>query len=241
MCSKDDNNGPKSGKFTMNNVKHYHNSLCRWWKTYREISIETQEKQKEFENMYNILEAEFSKKEKSHFDIILLQSYYESILKMQKNKAKYICLTYMWIFMDAVLSLITGFTMIISVIGGVQPFMSLAKVIVSKIPVLKNEKIIEVLGLILGAVFIFSIFIIMMYIFHKIISIIMKEFKPKETWIRHNRQCYLMSLEIMDYLDRQGEYKGLDNDLAYKYLQIRVKKLWHSNFNKFWKAMEKEE
>lgn len=89
-----------------------------------------------------------------------------------------------------------------------------------------------------GVILIFLAIIAIVFCIHKFLELSLKEFKPKETWVRHSRQFYALSMEIVKYLDSSNEYGGngirpLTENEAYKIFQTRIIKIWEENQETF--------
>lgn len=216
------------------------NSLITWLVTRKLINKSSVSKDKIFLDMYKQLERKLNLKGKTFFDCLILQSYYEAWMKMKKNKAKYVCMTVFWIVLEAigvVLSSFAYFKVLFGSSDNITEIVGRLTDIVSE-----NLGVIAIIKSFLlsigGFVLIVLVIIAIIFCIHKFLELSLKEFKPKETWVRHSRQFYSLSMEIMKYLDSSNEYSGngirpLTEDEAYKIFQTRIIKIWEENQETF--------
>lgn len=223
------------------------NSLITWLVTRKLINKSSVSKDKIFLDMYKQLERKLNLKGKTFFDCLILQSYYVAWMKMKKNKAKYVCMTVFWIVLEAmgvVLSSVAYFKVLFGSSDNITEIVKRLTDIISE-----NFGVIAIIKSFLLSIggFVLAVLVIIAIIFciHKFLELSLKEFKPKETWVRHSRQFYSLSMEIMKYLDSSKEYSSngirpLTEDEAYIMFQTRIIKIWEENQETFILNMNKD-
>ena len=223
------------------------NSLITWCITQKLVNKSSVNKDKIFLDMYKQLERKLNLKGRTFFDCLILHSYYEAWMKMKKNKAKYVCMTVFWIVLEAIGVVLSSFAYFKVLFGSSD---NIAKIVERLTDIIsQNFGVIAIIKSFLlsvgGFVLIVLVIIAIIFCIHKFLELSLKEFKPKETWVRHSRQFYSLSMEIMKYLDSSNEYSGngirpLTEDEAYIMFQTRIIKIWEENQETFMLNMNKD-
>ena len=145
----------------------------------------------------------------------------------------------LWGATKAVLSIGTAVIFLLTTIKSSVPLTEIIAMIGSLLTGVPNPMPNVSVGQILAVILSILIVLLLLYFLHKFITKAMEEFKPGETWIRHNKQCYKMSMEIMNYLEGTGDYEALDDDEAYADFRKNIETMWLDNLQTFWTAMDK--
>lgn len=86
-----------------------------------------------------------------------------------------------------------------------------------------------------------SVYYIILMILTRIFSRWINVKKYHETWIRHSAHRYELEAEIVQYIEKMEDYKGLNIEERKKTFKKNILKIWDKNQKKFEKNMKNEE